>query len=111
MFGSNLRKLRRSSEMTQRDLGKELNVSPSTIALWETDQRLPDAEKLLEISKLFSVSIDWILDNENHNNEDFMDNTVTIIGKNGIHKTFEVDDDKIKALELLFGDNSKKSIK
>jgi len=43
--------LRRSLDMTQRDLAKEFMVSPGSIALWENGQRtIPGAVlKLIEI--------------------------------------------------------------
>jgi len=61
-FGSNLQYLRHlSSGMTQEQLAERLNVSRQTVSKWETDTAMPDIEKLLELSALFSCSLDALL--------------------------------------------------
>jgi len=61
-FGSNLQHLRHlSSGMTQEQLAERLNVSRQTVSKWETDTAMPDIEKLLELSALFSCSLDALL--------------------------------------------------
>jgi len=61
-FGSNLQYLRHlSSGMTQEQLAERLNVSRQTVSKWETGTAMPDIEKLLELSALFSCSLDALL--------------------------------------------------
>ncbi len=64
MLAENLRKLRRSKGLTQNDLGKLLNVSNGTIAMWETAKRQPDIEMVTKIANLFNVSTDYLLNNK-----------------------------------------------
>lgn len=64
MFADRLRNLRRSKQLTQTELGKMINVSNGTIAMWETAKRQPDLDTLIKISNLFDVSVDNLLDNE-----------------------------------------------
>ena len=49
--------------MTQYDLSKALQISPSAIGMYETGKRSPDYDTLKKISRLFDVSIDYLLDN------------------------------------------------
>ena len=41
--------------------GELLSVSQDTVSLWETGKSLPTAEFLILISKIFHVSVDYIL--------------------------------------------------
>lgn len=55
-----LKQLRKESDLTQRDLAKELSVSSSTIAMWETGKRLPSPEYYEQIADFFNVDIDYL---------------------------------------------------
>ena len=61
-FGQNLQHLRKKmAGMTQEQLAEKMEVSRQTISKWEGDEVLPDVQKLLEISDLFSVKLDALL--------------------------------------------------
>lgn len=62
MIGENIRKLRERKGYTQNSLGDILNLSPSTIGMYEQDRRLPDVETLIKMCKLFDVSSDYLLE-------------------------------------------------
>jgi transcriptional regulator with XRE-family HTH domain len=61
MFGSRLKELREQQGMSQRELAKLLQLSPSTIAMYELGQRSPDKETIIKIADLFSVTVDYLL--------------------------------------------------
>jgi len=65
MFGKRLKELRHSNNMTQIDLAESLNLSPSTIGMYEQSRREPDMETLLHISQLFNVSVDYLTGRSN----------------------------------------------
>lgn len=54
--------LRKSHNYTQDDLAKKLDVSRQAVSKWETGTTIPDLEVLLEISKLYDVTINDILE-------------------------------------------------
>ncbi len=58
----NLKALRKSLKMSQQALADELEVSRSTIAMWETDGSEPDHEMLEKLADYFGVSIDYLFD-------------------------------------------------
>lgn len=63
-FGSRLKQLRLNHNMTQPVLAKKLQVTKSVISAYETGLRMPSYETLLMISKVFSVSTDYLLGND-----------------------------------------------
>ncbi len=60
-----LRELRELRNLTQGDLAKELKVSQSTIAMWESGKRDPDTEALHRIADYFGVSTDYLIGRSN----------------------------------------------
>ena len=46
--------------LSQKDLANRLNVSPSSIALYETGKRKPKLDRAIEIAKIFDVSVESI---------------------------------------------------
>ncbi|AKL95593.1 hypothetical protein CACET_c21460 [Clostridium aceticum] len=61
MFGKRLKIIRTEKGLLQKDLAELLNVSPSTIGMYERDQRDPDTNTLKFLAEHFNVSIDWLL--------------------------------------------------
>ncbi len=61
MFNENLRKMRRKMNITQAALAKKLDVSSSTIGMYEQGRREPDSRMLIKIAELFGVSVDYLL--------------------------------------------------
>ena len=55
--------LRKKHNYTQEKLAKELNVSRSTIAMWESGQNEPDNRTIVQIANLLDVSTDELLSN------------------------------------------------
>lgn len=60
-FGELLAELRKDHRLTQKDLAKILFVTDGTISNYETGVHYPDVEKLIEISKYFNVTTDYLL--------------------------------------------------
>ena len=54
-------KLRKSHNLSQEDLAEKLNVYRQSISKWENGQSIPETEKLIELSEIFNVSIDYLL--------------------------------------------------
>lgn len=62
MFGDMIQMLRRSRNFNQVQLAEKLGVSKQTVSNWENNNILPSIDMLLKISKLFSVSCDYLLE-------------------------------------------------
>ena len=60
-FGEKLLKLRKEGGLSQEGLAEKLSVSRQAVSRWENEGILPDCVNLLEISRLFGVSTDYLL--------------------------------------------------
>lgn len=60
-FGERLSNSRKKSNLTQEQLASLLNVSRQTISKWESNEFYPETDKLLSVSKILEVSLDYLL--------------------------------------------------
>ena len=63
-FSDNLIKLRKTKGWSQEDLADKLSLSRQAISKWEVGTSKPDIDNLVNLSKLFKVSIDQLVNNE-----------------------------------------------
>ena len=63
-------KHRKSNGWSQEDFAEKLNVSRQSISRWENGTAFPDAQNLLQISKLFGVSADYLLNDDYESDND-----------------------------------------
>ena len=63
-IGSRLTELRSEKGLTRVQLAEELNIPMTTLRNYEQDQREPGHKFLLEASRYFGVTTDYILENE-----------------------------------------------
>lgn len=61
MFGKRLKLLRTNLKLTQKQLGKNLNLSQRAISSYENGLRFPDEQILNLIANYFNVSVDYLL--------------------------------------------------
>ena len=55
-----LRELRKALGYTQCEVAGSLNVDQTTVSKWENGESFPRVETLLQIAKLYDVSLDMI---------------------------------------------------
>lgn len=70
-FGEKLQQLRKEKGLSQEDLAHQLNISRQAVSKWESQNGYPEIEKMILISDLFQVSLDYLMkeDYEEHENE------------------------------------------
>ncbi|MBQ7976593.1 MAG: helix-turn-helix domain-containing protein [Clostridia bacterium] len=62
MFGDILKKLRIEKDLSQEELATIINVSKSTIGMYEQGNRIPKADATLrKLAEFFNVSIDYLM--------------------------------------------------
>lgn len=61
-IGEKIRECRQKAGLSQEQLAEKLCVSRQAVTKWESDNGMPDVSNLKSISKLFKVSIDYLLD-------------------------------------------------
>ena len=60
-LGQKLKALLKENSMTQEDLAERLEVSRQAVGKWVNDKGIPEVGKLVQISDLFGVSMDYLL--------------------------------------------------
>lgn len=63
-FHEKLQQLRKQKNLTQEQLAQQLYVSRTAVSKWESGRGYPNLESLKAISRIFSVSIDELLSND-----------------------------------------------
>ena len=66
-FGEKLLKLRKQNGLSQEELASQLTVSRQAISRWEMGSSMPDVENVTQLSKLFGVSYEYLLNDEYEN--------------------------------------------
>ena len=64
IFADKLIELRKKSGWSQEELAEQMNVTRQSVSKWEGAQSVPDLEKIIQLSKLFGVSTDYLLKDE-----------------------------------------------
>lgn len=95
-FGEKIYKLRKENGLSQEELAEKLKVSRQSISKWETDCGYPETEKIIKLAKIFNVTIDYLLI-ENNNTSIKEDREI----KDGLY----INREKIE--EFLFYENNK----
>lgn len=65
-LGQKLKEIRKRFGLSQEQLAEIMNVSRQAITKWENDGGLPDVSNLQELSKVFGITVDYLLNDENN---------------------------------------------
>ncbi|MBB6479744.1 DUF5680 domain-containing protein [Spirochaeta isovalerica] len=57
--------LRKEAGLTQEELGERLEISRQSITKWENGSSLPEIDRLIDLSLIFGVSVDYLLKGPN----------------------------------------------
>ena len=60
-IGAQIKQLRLTAGMTQRELAQRINVGNTTLSQYESGARVPSDEVKLKIAMVFGVSVDYLL--------------------------------------------------
>ena len=63
-IGQRIAQRRKMLNLSQEALGEKMGVSRQAISKWEADGTVPEIDKLIAMSKLFGVSVGWLLGTE-----------------------------------------------
>jgi transcriptional regulator with XRE-family HTH domain len=102
LTGKLIAELRKERGWTQLELSEKLFVSDRTISKWESGIGYPDISQLPELSKIFNVSIDYLLTGNNGENFKLLERSEECAKNNDINLF-----NQIKEAGLLFDKDSK----
>ena len=78
-FGEKLQKLRKERGWTQEQLAAQISISRQALSKWELGTAVPDTENVVQISKLFQVSTDYLLYDEYESDDDLLAVRVSLL--------------------------------
>lgn len=64
-LGQKLKEIRKRFGLSQEQLAEIMNVSRQAITKWENDGGMPDVSNLQELSKVFGITVDYLLNDDN----------------------------------------------
>ena len=67
--------LRKKKGWSQEQLAEQLDISRQSVSKWESGTSIPDLERIIKLSEIFSVSTDYLLKDE----IETVDETLTVI--------------------------------
>lgn len=88
-IGDKIKELREKRDLTQDQLASILDLSRSTIGMYERDERQPGYELLIKIADYFNVTTDYLLGRTENKNE-------LILTNDNLHVPEEYKDLEIK---------------
>ncbi len=88
-FSEKLVSLRKQRGLTQEELAEKIGVSRQSISKWESKVSFPDLEKIVKLSEVFNVSIDYLL---KENGED--GHEIPLEKKDGVRKKLSLEEVK-----------------
>ncbi|MDF2609674.1 MAG: transcriptional regulator, family [Lachnospiraceae bacterium] len=97
-IGEKILKLRTKDGLSQGTLAEFLDVSRQSISKWETGQAKPDVDKIVKLSEIFHVTVDYLV-KDNDNLED--EQEIPAYEQNIITNEVEKDRDKIPGYFLM----------
>ena len=72
-IGAMIKKARNEAKLTQEQAAEALDVSRQTISNWENGKSYPDIISVIKMSDLYSVSLDYLLKEENSMKQTYME--------------------------------------
>ena len=94
-LGNRLAELRKEHHLSQEELAEKLNVSRQAISKWECGESSPDTDNLIELSKIYNISLDELVGNTPAKEEKADDSN---------KKSFSLSDDEGNKIQFIKGD-------
>ena len=92
-LGTKLKNAREKLNMSQENVADKIGVSRQTLSSWENEKTYPDIISLINLSNLYSVSLDTLLKEQDKQSGyvDYIDKAIGVIkNKQKIYKCLEI---------------------
>lgn len=93
--------LRKSHHYTQEDLAKQLDIARQAVSKWETGTATPDLEVLLNLSKLYNITINDILEPKIQPKRITDFEQISIIPEKELHEILKQFDERSLVIALM----------
>ncbi len=111
-IGNKITKLRKENHMKQNELAETLYVTHQAVSKWENGKSIPSIEILYDLTKLFNVSIDYLLDDSEILDSDYESQLKNFPRKSIISKFLQRDNlnDEVEKIFYLLTKAERKEI-
>ena len=98
ILGANISTYRKQQGLTQAGLAEKLNYSDKAVSKWERGESMPDVLTLVQVSELFGISVNDLLNDPNT----LPEQTGAVVGRmeKAVEKTLKRKADKLSILGL-----------
>lgn len=69
-LGQRIQKGRKEAGLSQEELAEQLGVSRQAVSRWENDNGYPEMEKIIRLSQIYQVRLDYLVGNEQEKAKD-----------------------------------------
>lgn len=69
IIANNIIKFRKEKKLTQAEFAEQINYSDKAVSKWERAESIPDIVVLKQISDLFGITVDYLINEHNENEE------------------------------------------
>lgn len=80
-LGERLLEYRKAKKLSQEDVAEKIGVSRQTVSKWETNQSMPDFDKIVPLCELFEIDANELLTGNNNRNGEKENNNVSEVKK------------------------------
>jgi transcriptional regulator with XRE-family HTH domain len=94
-------KLRKQIGWSQEELAEKMNVSRQSVSKWESASSIPDMNKIIRLSEIFSVSTDYLLKDEIETSETSVDEVEEDVVRINLETAREFVQSKIKTSKII----------
>ena len=77
-LGEKIKRLRKENNLSQEQLAEKLNVSRQAISKWEANKAYPDIENLILLRKIFDVTLDDLIIDENNIKSEYINKSIDL---------------------------------
>ena len=64
-YGKNLKSLRLSQNLSQKELSKAPGISQQALSFWEQDKHIPNMDDCIKLADFYKISLDELVDRYN----------------------------------------------
>lgn len=69
MLSEKIMTLRKKKGWSQEELAEKLDISRQSVSKWESESSVPDIDKIIQLSRIFGVTTDWLLKDDEEETE------------------------------------------
>lgn len=87
-IGDRIQRLRKAKGISQEELADKIGVSRQAVSKWESEQSIPDIDRVIIISEYFDVTTDYLLkgiENETNTDQPGVDANVFVLGATALN--------------------------